>query len=721
MVKPGPDMDSPEPQAGYFLTGNVTGFSQLHTDGTGGGGPYGNVNFMPVTGENWSLKDYSSVRVNGSDTASPGYFSIGLKRYGLKVELTTAARASLHRYTATGTSAPITVIIDMQHDLMKSYQGGFVRVINDHTVEGWGTYLGSFNREAPFKVYFHAEFDRKASKGRFGVWRDEVMNSGPSEAKGDRNTPVGAYFTFPGTEKLVQVRVGISFISIANAKQNMNHPEVGVPNFNFSSVRKNAEQAWNRALSRVHIEGATEDQMKLFYSSLYRTMLMPVNRTGENPSWKSTEPYYDDFYCIWDTFRCSHALYTLIQPDAQAEMLRSLIDMSRNYGGWLPDCHMSNNPGLIQGGSNADTLLADGIIKNLGRGINWEHAYSAMLKDADVESPDYELLGRGSVEFYKTLGYIPKDNEFDGQAKHHSTASRTLEYAYNDFTIAQAAKHLGKMDDYRRFKKRADNWQKLWNPNVSDSGFTGFIQPRLKNGSFYFFHPQYCGPTMNRHSCYYGYPTEFYETSSWAYSFYAPQDIAKLIELMQGPETFVRRINKLYSSGFYDVGNEPVFMVPYLYIWAGRHDLTVERVREVVIKNFNTTKYGLPGNDDAGAMGAWVNWAMMGLYPVAGQDFYLLSSPFFPLITIDLGDGHTFTIKAHGLSPTSKYIQRATLNGKPLKGAWFRHKDIIQGGDQPTSADTNTQTKGLLELWMGDKPSDFGKSDFPPSSSTEKE
>ncbi|KAL1916584.1 uncharacterized protein VTP21DRAFT_5775 [Calcarisporiella thermophila] len=708
MVKPGPDMDSPEPQAGYYLTGNVTGFSQLHTDGVIIQNFQSIKSFMPVTGENWSFRNYASARINGSDTASPGYFSIELERYNLRVELTTAARAALHRYTIIGTAAPMTVILDMGHDLMSSYQGGFVRVIDDHTLEGVGLYRGSFNHEALFKVYFHAEFDQRSTK--FGGWRNETRIEGATEVRGDKFAPVGAYFTFPHNIKTVQARIGISFLSTEKARQNMNDQIMGIPRFNFESVRQRAEQEWNNALSRIRIEGASNDQMKLFYSSLYRTMLMPVNRTGENPNWQSPEPYYDDFYCIWDTFRCSHALYTLIQPDAQAEMMRSLIDMSRHYGGWLPDCHMGNKPGLIQGGSNGDILLADSIIKNLGRGISLEDAYRAMLRDADEESPDYELLGRGSVEFYKTLGYIPRDNEFAEVVKHHATASRTVEYAYNDFAIAMTAKHLGKTEDYKRFRKRGDNWQQLWDASLSDSGFTGFIQPRF----------QYCGPTMNHDSCYYAFPAEFFEASSWAYSFYAPQDVAKLIELMQGPETFVRRIDKFLSAGFYDVGNEPVFMIPYLYIWAGRHDLTVDRLREIVAKYFTTSKYGLPGNDDAGAMGAWVNWAMIGVYPVTGQDFYLLASPYFSTTTINLGGGHTFTIKAHDFSPNNRYVQRAVLNGKPLTGAWFRHKDMLPEGESIPMQRLMGGVGGLLELWMGKNPSDFGKANPPPSASTEK-
>jgi predicted alpha-1,2-mannosidase len=422
--------------------------------------------------------------------------------------------------------------------------------------------------------------------------------------------------------------------------------------------------AWNKALGTVEISGETREQAQIFYTALYHTMLMPVDRSGENPLWKSDEPYYDDYYAIWDIFRSSGPLLTLIAPERQTGIVRSLVDIYRHES-WLPDARSGNFNGRTQGGSNAEFMITDAWLKGL-KGIDWETAYAAEVHDAEVAPADHFKEGRGGLEDWHKLGYVSVEGSDRSGSVH-------MEYAADDFEIALLAKGLGKTADYEKYLARSGNWKNLWDSSFSEAGFTGFIRPRHRDGSW-------LKPFTAMDSCSWRGDT-FYEGNSWTYSTFVPQDVASLIEKSGGKEQFVRRLDAFFAvPGRYDVGNEPGFLAPYLYNWAGRPDKTAEHVRAIIAKSYHAGRNGLPGNDDSGAMSSWFAFGQMGIYPNAGQDVYLIGSPAYPRTTLHLGDGKEFTIEARNVSAENLYVVSAELNGKPLDRAWLRHAEIAAGG-----------------------------------------
>jgi predicted alpha-1,2-mannosidase len=460
-----------------------------------------------------------------------------------------------------------------------------------------------------------------------------------------------------------------------------------IAGFDFDGTRASALTVWDSALSPVQLNGASDQEQQVFYTALYHTMLMPVDRTGENPLWQSREPYYDDFYTLWDTFRTSSPLLTLIAPQRQDEIVRSLIDIYRHEG-WLPDGRSGNFNGRTQGGSDVDFVIADALLKQLPD-IDWETAYRAVVKDAEATPKDQIKEGRGDLGDWKTIGYL----SIEGVDR---PASKQMEYAANDYEIAVMAKALHHQDDYEKYLKRSENWVHLWDADAEDDGFKGFIWSKHRDGAWKSpFDPKVEGT--------WGSDT-FYEGNSWTYSTFVPQDVATLIRMSGGNEQFVKRLDAFFAvPGRYDVGNEPGFLAPYLYIWAGRQDRTADQIRRILAANFHAGRTGIPGNDDSGAMSSWYAFGKMGFYPNAGQDVYLIGSPDFPEVSIHLANGKTFTIEARGVSAENRYIARAEWNGRPYTKAWFKYEDIMRGG--------------RLVLTMVDHPVSWTSGEVPPSAS----
>jgi predicted alpha-1,2-mannosidase len=417
-------------------------------------------------------------------------------------------------------------------------------------------------------------------------------------------------------------------------------------------------------------------------------MFQPTDFTGENWLFKTSEPSYDDYYAIWDTFRTSNPLLTLIAQDRASGMVRSLIDIYRHEG-WMPDGRSAGFSGRMQGGSNADMVIVDGFLKHLP-GVDWQQAYAAVLADAEKTPPNPILAGRGGLDAWRTQGYLAIEDS-------DRPASKTVEYAANDYAIALFAKGMGKLDDYHKYRTRASNWRKLWDPDACDHGFCGFIWPRHRDGSWKpNFDPLLTG-TWGSDS--------YYEGNPWTYSIYVPQDTAGLVAASGGSARFVERMDAFFSlPGRYDVGNEPGFLAPYLYLWAGRPDRTQFQIRRILAANYHSGPSGLPGNDDSGAMSSWYVFGKLGIYPSAAQDLYLIGSPAFRRASIHLPNGRTFTIEAVHNSTGHPYIASASWNGKPLTRAWFTHEQLMKGG--------------TLRLMMSATPSTWGSKDLPPSLSS---
>lgn len=389
-------------------------------------------------------------------------------------------------------------------------------------------------------------------------------------------------------------------------------------------------------------------------------------------------------------------------------MVRSLIDIYRHEG-WLPDCRMSLCKGLTQGGSNADVVIAEAYLKNIPD-IDWETAYEAVVQDAEVEPANWGVEGRGGLTSWKNLNYIPAQ-DFDplGQGPLTRSISRTVEYAYNDFCIAQMAKGLGKSSDYKKYTQRAGNWKNLFNPNQTSLGYTGFLQPRYLNGTWGYQDPELCSALEGSDQCYLvpsGHET--YEGSCWLYTFYAPQDMGALVTALGGRDSYTDRLSYLHSSGLLYIGDEQAFLPVYQFHYGGHPGLSSKTAHQYIPKVFYNDAAGLPGNDDSGAMGSFTVLSMLGIWPVPGQTVYLLNPPFFKEVSIKSSiTGKTATIRNVNFDPTynSTFIQSVKRDGKTWTNNWIGH-DFFENG-------------GLIEITVGPIESNWGTrpQDCPPSMS----
>jgi predicted alpha-1,2-mannosidase len=684
MVKLGPDMesfDSRPSKFGYMSGGRILGFSHLHLSGAAG--KYGNILVAPVTGE-LDLNDIKSPRID--EVNHPGYYAAKLTRYDVRAELTSTRRVGMHRYTFPA-SPESHLTVNLSHCLNKGtgwedqrFLGAEIHVLSNHEVQGVGRYKGGWNLGGEYRVYFDMVLDTPAESTQ--TWIGTTL-SAAAEASVEGDQPVGVSFNFhTHAGQVIQAKVGISFISSEQARQNI---QAETPSWNFDSLRRSSVNMWNDALSKIRLHGATASKRTQIYSALYHTMLMPSDRTGENPGWQSSEPYYDDYYAIWDTYRSSGPLLTLIAPDRQRDLIRSLIDIYRHTG-YMPDARSGNDNGRTQGGSNANVVVADAFVKGL-KGIDYPTAFEAMLKDASVPPSDSQKEGRGGILDYNSKGYVTIADQRSG--------SRTVEYAYDDFAIAEVACGLNHSAQAKLFATRAHNWENLWDKDLTAEGFSGFLRPRNPDGSW-------AAPNLLKRGT---WPDFFYEGDLWTYSMYAPQDVRKLIALAGGNETFVRRLDNIFYRQHFDVTNEPGFLIPVLYNWAGRPYKTAEIVNALLEQAFTDQRSGIPGNDDSGAMSSWFIFHSLGFYPNAGQDVYLIGTPSFPEADLFVGPGKVLHIIARNLDEEhiNRYIQSATLNGVPLNDSWFRHSQIANGG--------------TLIFMMGSAPGKWGTADPPPSMS----
>jgi predicted alpha-1,2-mannosidase len=684
MVKLGPDMETYDGRPsdfGYESGGRILGFSHLHLSGASG--KYGNILVAAVTGP-LDIADIKSPRIE--EVSQPGYYAATLTRYNTTAELTSTRRVGFHRYTFLA-SAQAHLTVNIAHCLNKGrgsesqrFLGGQVRILSNHEAEGVGRYAGGWNKGAEYRVYFYMVLDTPASSTR--TWTGSTLTSA-LEASVEGDQPLGATFDFRAhAGQVVQAKVAISFVSAGQARQNIQQE---VPAWNFDAVRGASVRTWNQALSKIQLRGETDSKRIQFYTAMYHTMLMPSDCTGENPDWQSTEPYYDDYYTLWDTFRSSGPLLTLIAPERQRDLIRSLIDIYRHTG-YMPDARSGNDNGRTQGGSNADVVVADAYVKGL-TDIDYPTAFEAMLKDATVPPFDPQKEGRGGLLDYNARGYITVAYERSG--------SRTVEYAYDDFAIAEVACGLNRPAEAKVFATRAHNWEHLWDKDLTLEGFRGFLRPRNPDGTW-------AAPNLDVRG---SWPDFFYEGDLWTYSLYAPQDVRKLIALAGGNQTFVRRLDNMFYRLHFDVTNEPGFLIPVLYNWAGRPDHTAEVASALLEKAYTDQRSGIPGNDDSGAMSSWFIFQSLGFYPNAGQDVYLIGTPSFPEADITLASGKTLRILARNMDSEhiNRYIQSATLNGAPLNASWFRHAQIAEGG--------------TLVFTLGSAPTDWGTTTPPPSMS----
>ncbi|KAF2848907.1 glycoside hydrolase family 92 protein [Plenodomus tracheiphilus IPT5] len=731
MAKAVADVDG-ENTGGFSTDGsNITGFSALHDSGTGGNPSLGNFPIFPqicpeddINRFKFPIGARATPYRNESMKPRPGYFEVTLEN-GIHADMTVSDHAALFRFdfsqaTSGNSSRDPVILLDLT-DLWASRQNASVSVeaVTGETsgrMKGNGTFLPSFGAGS-YQTFFCLDATGGAIK-ESGVWVNDRAGTEPKELQVTRGfnlfyLQAGGFLQFQGPlTGPVMARMGLSFVSTEQACRNAER-EIPGPNFDFDSLVTAAETAWRKQFTPISINsGGLNDSLQTsFWSAIYRTMISPQNYTGENPHWQSDEPYYDSFYCIWDMWRVQLPFLTILDPLMMSKMVRSLLDTYKHRG-WLPDCMMSTCKGWTQGGSDADNVIVDAYVKNL-TGIDWQLAYEAVMNDAENEPLEWSVEGRGGLTSWKRLHYIPY-LDFDpvGFGTNSRSISRTLEYAYNDFNLATLAKGLGK-DTFSTYSERAGNWRNLFRAdqtssvNGTDTGFTGFFQPKYMNGTWGYQDPIACSPLATFCSLT-SNPSETFESSAWEYMFFVPHDIGKVIELLGGEETFLKRLDFFHTSGLADIGNEPVFLTVYMPHYAGRPALSAERVHSYIPSRFNDSQDGLPGNDDSGAMASFTIFSMIGLFPNPGQNVYFITPPFFESVSItNQITNNTATIRNINFDTqyTRIYIQSVKLNGQPYTSNWIGHEFFTEGW--------------TLELTLGETESDWGTKpeDRPPSMS----
>ena len=668
-----------ENQAGFSYSKDhrIQGFSQMHDEGTGGAPSLGVFPIWPFVCDNTNvsecknLLDYNPFlkkELFSVVTSEVGYFSMKLSQ-GITAEMTSAQRSNLYRFTFKNSSAIKTVRMDIT-DLQRTVSQGSVEVTNGR-VHGSGTFYPSFG-ESTYTVYVCTDIgngietiDKLYDTGK--ILSSTKLVKGEDDFKKNLKQSFGSVSMITENTTEVLVRVGVSFISAENACANA---EREIPDFNFEQTKQKAQDSFDTLLQKIDVkesELVSSHNLTLFYSSLYRTLINPQNYTNENPLWETDQPTFDSFYCIWDTFRFTNPLFNIFAPAEHAQIIKALIDIYKNDG-WLPECRMGFCRGYTQGGSNADTLLTDAYLKGLDYGIDWNEAYNAIIRDAEEEPKDWFVHGRGNLDNYKNLGYVPIDDDFSAaKGMTPRTVSRTMEYAANDYSIALFAQKLGRpSSEVEKYMNRSRNWENVWKDDAVEpkTGFKGFPQPRFKNGEWAPKAEERCN--KNAGLCGIGLAagdTEFYEESAFTYSWYVPQNYSALVERVGGPDKFVERLDAFHDQGFVNYGNEPGLMTSVLYHFAGRPEKSIERTRKILCNVFEVTYSGLPGNDDSGSLGAFVVWVMMGMVPIAGSTQYLLLLPHFP--EIYLHETQTrIVVNNFGVNRT--HVDSIKLNGKEV-------------------------------------------------------
>ncbi|HEL3178217.1 TPA: GH92 family glycosyl hydrolase [Stenotrophomonas maltophilia] len=675
--------------AGYrYDDSSIVGFSHTHFSGTGHS-DLGDILLMPFTGTpglergdpEKPRSGYASRFRHDDEKAEPGYYAVTLDDYKVRAELTTSARVGVHRYAfPKGTEAK--VLLDMRTS-MYDYPGKVlwsrVRVRADGTVTGFRETRGW----APGRqLYFAMRFSRPLAGHELHNTEQDIVYKGfpppgeknPAQRAQIEGRQLVGTFAFGKLDAPLVVKVAISPVSEAGAIANL---DAEVADFDFDRVRAQAKQEWTQALSVLDIE-ASEHARRSAYTALYHTMLGPTlfmdadgQYRGSDNAVHKAEGYTNySTFSLWDTYRALHPLLTLVQPEKRnSDFVNSMLAHHEHSPyGMLPVWSFHGLEDWCMIGYHAVPVIADAYVKGI-RGFDADKALKAMVETANYGPYD-------GIAQYRELGYVPIDEE--GEA-----ASKTLEYAFDDWTIARMAQAMGKADVAATFDKRAGNWRNAFDKD------TGFMRARKRDGSFRTpFDPSASG-----------YGTDYTEGNAWQYSWYVPQDVAGLAAAHGGSDKLLARLDEVFNAkvdpsifehmeditgliGWYAHGNEPSHHVAYLYAYAGQPWRTQARLKQIMDTQYADRPDGLAGNDDVGQMSAWYVFTALGFYPVApGSGEYILGRPFLPRTAMRLPNGKTFTIVADGLDDKHTYVGSVSLNGTPLQRTFLRHDEILAGGE----------------------------------------
>ena len=655
----------------------LTGFAHVNLSGVGCP-DMGSLLLMATTGP--LEPDYHKYGTSYSaERAEPGYYAVRLDRYGISAELTSTLRTGVSRFTFPAGESH--VLLNLGEGLTNE-SGAFLRRRSETEIEGMKL-LGNFCYDVPQAVYpiYFALRVSKAPK-QTGWWKHQRPMT--AEAEWDQHAgrykvytkygreiagdDIGAYFTYDtGEGESIEVRLAVSFVSTENAWQNM---EAETAMLSFAQLRKRASSSWEKELSRITVEGGTEEQRRVFYTALYHTLIQPSilqDINGQYPTMESDsvgQSAHDRYtiFSLWDTYRNVHQLMTLVYPERQIDMVRSMIDMYRE-GGWLPRWELIGRETLTMEGDPAIPVIVDTWLKGL-RGYDIETAYEAMLKSATL--PSGANLIRSDNDDYLQLGYVPLRGKYDNSVSH------ALEYYVADHALSILADSLGHKEEAERFYKQSLGYRHYFDPA------TKTLRPKLPDGSFLSPYDPELGKNFEPNP-------GFHEGCAWNYAFFVPHDIPWLVRIHGGRQAFVRHLQSVFDDGHYDPSNEPDIAYPYLFTYfRGEEWRTQQLVSELLAKYFHTTPDGIPGNDDTGTMSTWAVFSMMGLYPdVPGVPEYALTAPTFDRITIRLDPtwyGSDRLIIEGAPQDAKSYIKGIRFNGKPLKSHRISHEMLRQGG-----------------------------------------
>ena len=652
-----------------------TGFSHVNLSGVGCP-ELGSLLTMPTSGP--LQTDYHIYGSEYADEcAGPGYYALTLLNGGIRAEVTATARSSAERYTFPAGRG--NILLNLGEGLTNE-SGALVRKVSDTEIEGMklaGTFC--YNSQAVFPVYFAMRVSRKPSES--GFWKKQRpmtaeaawdMDAGKykiyrkygRELAGD---DIGYWFSWDGLQEneQIEVQMGVSFVSTANAWENLDAEQKG---FGFDRVREAADALWRRDLGKIKVEGGSEDDKTVFYTALYHALIHPnilndVN--GEYPLMENAgigkvEEGHDRYtvFSLWDTYRNLHQLMTLLYPERQTDMVRSAIDMYREWG-WMPKWELYGRETFTMEGDPVIPMITDTWLKGL-RDFDIETAYEAFVKSACTPGKDNRM--RPDADPYNELGYIPI-GYFAADFSGDNSVSHALEYYVADNALSILSEALGHRENAELFRKRSLGYKNYY------SRESGTLRPISADGSF-------LTPFDPRQGENFEPVPGFHEGSAWNYTFYVPHDIPGLTELMGGRKAFINKLEKVFSEGLFDPANEPDIAYPYLFSrFRGEERRTWKTVSEILKKHYRNAPDGIPGNDDTGTMSAWAVFSMMGFYPdCPGEPYYTLTMPAFDRITLDLPDGGKLEITRNAGA------RGAYIGGKPLKYYRISHNQLTGAG-----------------------------------------
>ena len=632
---------------------------------------------MPTTGElNVDYHCYGSEYTD--EVATPGYFANSLSKYGIRTEVTATTRSSCERYTFPAGKGHI--LLNLGEGLTNE-SGAMVRRVSATEIEGVKL-LGTFcyNPGAVFPIYFVMRVDKTPTKS--GYWKKQPLFKGVEaewtvddgeyklytnynrEISGD---DIGFWFTYDNLkqDEQITVRIGVSFVSTENARKNLDKEQQGQ---SFDELRANARNSWNKDLGRIKVSGGTDVQKKIFYTALYHALIHPSilsDVNGEYPAMESGLTTKSDYtrytiFSLWDTYRNLHQLLTLVYPERQTDMLRSMVDMYNEWG-WLPRWELFGRETYTMEGDPAAIVIADSYVKGL-RDFDYQTAYKAMLKSATT--PGKENPIRPDIDPYIEKGYIPL-GYFANDLSGDNSVSHALEYCLADYAIAQMADSLGKKKDAKEFLKRSQSYRRYFCKEY------GTLRPITEEGKFLEDFDATTGKNFEN-------IPGFHEGSAWSYTFAVPHDVNGLARLMGGKKAYIKSLQYVFDEEHYDPANEPDIVYPYLFSrFKGEEWRTQREVKTLLDSCFRAAPNGIPGNDDTGTMSAWAVFSMMGLYPdTPSEPYYTLTTPTFDRVEIETING-TVVIEATRPDDNCHYIENMTLGDKPLKKYRITHSELL--------------------------------------------